>query len=193
MVIQERLYTVDELWELVVANENTEYTYELVEGRIVEMPRLGGVHGELVIWLGHLITNFMENHPNKPLGKLTTETGYHPTDDRGNLLSPDLAFIPTAKIAKPFPEKFVPAMPDLAVEIMSPNDRPRAIKDKVMRYAQLGTSLIWVLDPHERTADVYTVQADGSLRYQFVDHDGTLDGGDVLPGLTLPLTTIFRD
>ena len=78
--------------------------------------------------------------------------------------------------------------PDLAIEILSPSNRPADVQEKIVDYLEAGVRLIWILDPHARTAAVYQPRRD-----PFIVREGaTLDGSDVLPGLSLPLADLFR-
>ena len=79
--------------------------------------------------------------------------------------------------------------PDLAVEIISKNDRPGELARKRRDYFASGTKLIWIVDPDERTVEVFT-NVDESTTLTASD---TLTGGNVLPGYELVLTELFDD
>jgi Uma2 family endonuclease len=85
------------------------------------------------------------------------------------------------------PQGFIRGAPDLAVEILSPNDDPIEIQQKVRDYLEAGSRLVWVVAPRPRTVTVY--RADGSAR--LVREPEALDGEDVLPGFVLPLAELF--
>ena len=77
--------------------------------------------------------------------------------------------------------------PDLAVEVLSPDDRPREVRDKVADWLSAGTLLVWVVDPIKETARVY--RADGSESE--IGADGALDGETVLPGFVCELRSVL--
>ena len=77
--------------------------------------------------------------------------------------------------------------PDLAVEILSPSDRPGEVLEKVADWLRAGTRLVWVLDPNRAIAHVH--RADGSIT--IVHTEGALDGEDVLPGFSCPLAEVL--
>ena len=79
---------------------------------------------------------------------------------------------------------FLELAPDLAVEVLSPGDRPGEVRQKVLDWLEAGVGLIWVVDPESMTARVY--RPDGSVME--VDSGGVLSGEDVLPGLVCPLS-----
>lgn len=82
--------------------------------------------------------------------------------------------------------EFAPA-PDLAVEVLSPDDRERDLFDKVGEYLSAGVRLVWVVDPVKATAVVFRSLTD----VRRIERDGTLDGEDVLPGFSCPLAQIL--
>ena len=105
----------------------------------------------------------------------------------GNKRSPDVSFVAAGRLDtetnRPFPE----LAPDLAVEVVSPSDRPRQILDKVGEYLQAGVRLVWVIEPKKRQATAYR----GLTDVRVIDAAGSLDGEDVLPGFTCRLADIL--
>lgn len=188
MSIQQREYTVDDVWELSHNRKNDEIDYELIHGRLIEVTLPGGIQGKLTAKLAYFIGRFMDEHQ---MGVVTVETGYHPPDDRKTLLAPDVAFISKARMPDPFPEKYVPVMPDLAIEIMSPTDSLKDIREKAAIYLQNGTQLVWIVLPHERGVDVCRSSEGNRLNIEFVGSDGELSGESVLPEFTLKVSKLF--
>ena len=76
---------------------------------------------------------------------------------------------------------------ELAVEILSPSNRPGEMARKRREYFAAGTRLVWQIDPRKRTAQAFTAPRVSTR----LDESQTLDGGDVLPGFTLPLRDLF--
>lgn len=83
--------------------------------------------------------------------------------------------------------QYLRAAPDLTVEILSPRQHARRFADKLHFYLRHGVRLVWVIDPRAETVTVYTPSDDGVL----LRAGDTLDGGDVLPGLRVPVADIF--
>ena len=77
--------------------------------------------------------------------------------------------------------------PDLAVEVLSPDDRPGEVLQKVADWLNAGVRLVWVVDPRRRIARVY--RPDG-VDSQLTERDA-LDGEDVLPGLAIPVGDVL--
>jgi Uma2 family endonuclease len=55
--------------------------------------------------------------------------------------------------AKALPHEKRPILlkPDLVVEVLSPDDRPGEILEKIADYAAAGVPYIWIIDPYQRT------------------------------------------
>jgi Uma2 family endonuclease len=158
--------------------------YELVDGEIRVSPA-GFRHGTVCVRLAARLGSFVEGHA---LGAVTdSSTGFRLPG--GNIRCPDLAFVAKGRFAEDqLPEGFSPVAPDLAVEVLSPEDRSRQVLDKVGEYLDAGVRLVWVLDPRAAKALVYRSLTD----VREVSHNGVLDGEDVLPGVRCPLRDLFQ-
>lgn len=77
--------------------------------------------------------------------------------------------------------------PDLAIEVLSPDDRAGNVLDKVDFYLRIGVPLIWVADPEGRSVTVYR-PGDAP---RFLREPATLDAAPVLPGFELSLEELF--
>lgn len=188
MVVQQRLYTVDDVWEFVHQPENDNIHFELIDGELFRMAPPGLEHGDLAVKFAYNIMRFVQEHD---LGIVTVETGYHPRDSRVTLLSPDVAFLSKARIPQSDPQKYAPVMPDLAVEILSPSDSLRQIRRKAAIYLDNGTRLLWIVMPKEKGVDVCRAGEGAGLQIDFVGQDGVLYGENVLPGFELDLKLLF--
>jgi Uma2 family endonuclease len=80
-------------------------------------------------------------------------------------------------------------VPSLVVEVLSKTNTRGEIAGKLKEYFFAGVQLVWVIDPRARTAAAYTAPDEKTD----IPTGGALDGGEVLPGLTLPLTSLFAD
>ena len=187
IAIQQQLYTVDDVWDLAHQPDNVNH-YELIEGELFEMPPPGYAHGRLAVLIAHYILSFVQA---QELGEVTVESGYHPPDGRHTLLSPDVAFLSKAKAPHPFWGKYIPVMPDLAIEILSPTDTLRQVRRKAALYLQHGTQLVWIVLPTEKGVDVCRSVDGARLNIEFVGQEGRLSGEKVLPGFELELERLF--
>lgn len=183
MVTKARV-TAQDLWRMGEGDVRR----ELVDGEVIEMAPVGGLHGLIVGKISRKLAEFVE--PQGSGMVLVGDVGFVlalPTDPE-RVRAPDVAFISTARLSEGrLPEGFISGAPDLAVEVLSPSDNPVDVQQKVRDYLDAGARLVWVLAPQAKTATAY--RADGSAR--LLREQDVLEGEDVLPGLTIPLTEIF--
>jgi Uma2 family endonuclease len=185
MAVQGKLYTGDDLWE-ISHQTGGQKRFSLIRGVIIEMSPTGAVHGLVAAWLLHLIMSFVYEHD---LGDVTAaETGYVLfAGPPQTILAPDVGFVAKARRLPPT-EKYYPTYPDLAVEVVSPGDKPKEVSDKVELYLQYGTQLVWVVYPDPRLVHVH--RPGQATEVLGVDHE--LDGGMVLPGFKLMVSDVFK-
>ncbi len=181
MELKQRLYDVDDLWELYCQRENDHLRFELIDGEIIEMSGPGVLHGRIEIRLGRYLDIFAEENN---LGIVTGAVGYYPADDRYNLLLPDVAFISFENAPVPVPEKFMPTMPDLAVEIKSPSNTLVEVREKAERYLRMGTALVWIILPAQESVEIHPPA-------ETLGIGDSLSGEDILPGFELELRRLF--
>lgn len=161
-----------------------EGSWELVDGELVEVSPNAGNSGWISGRLFSRIERFVDAHQ---LGwAFPPETGFILFNDRATVRSPDGAFIRGDRLAGPS-ASFVPVAPDLAVEVLSPTDRRSEARAKVTMYLQAGVELVWLVDPANSTITVF--RADGS--HEVLRIGDSLDGGDVLPGFSIPVSDLF--
>jgi Uma2 family endonuclease len=78
-------------------------------------------------------------------------------------------------------------VPDLAVEVVSPNDEFSDVPAKVREYFDYGVRRVWVIAPEERQVYVY----ESPTQVHILPVTGTLSDGDLFPGFALPLASLF--
>lgn len=188
MVLRQRIYDIDDLWQLVHQADNDAIRYELIDGELIEMSPPGGRHGQLQVRLGHFLYTFAEANE---LGIVTVESGYHPPDNRLTLLSPDVAFVSHARAPQPFPEKYIPLMPDLAIEVVSPSNSRKEVNRKTQIYLSNGSQLVWIVQPRRECVEVCRRNEKHGMTRKIVAANETLSGEHVLPGFELELNRLF--
>jgi len=73
------------------------------------------------------------------------------------------------------------------VEILSPDQHLPHFLDKIQFYLLYGVRLLWIVDPATRTITIQVPNQEGRV----LTTSDTLDGGDVLPGLSVAVGEIF--
>lgn len=175
------LMTAEELRQLRLPNTRT----ELVKGVLVVREPAGYEHGAVAMKLALAVGRFLEGHP---LGHLVAaETGFRLASDPDTVRAPDVGFVSRARHPTPAPRGFAPFAPDLAIEVLSPDDRPGEVLAKAGDWLDAGTRLVWVVDPVRRLARVYRADGTESL----VVESDALDGEDVLTGFRHPLADVL--
>jgi Uma2 family endonuclease len=176
--------TAQDLWRLGEGDVRR----ELVDGEVVEMAPVGGVHGQITGRVSRRLAEHMERHGGGEV--LVGDVGFvlNLPHDPERVRAPDVAFVSSQKLpGGRLPHGFLSSAPDLAVGVLSPSDNPIDIQQKVRDYLEAGARLVWVVAPQAKTVTVY--RADGSAR--LLREQDSLEGEDVLPGLSIPLTDVF--
>lgn len=181
MAVQARV-TVEEFEAIADLPENRDKRLEFVGGEIVEV-----VSNNYASLIGARFLIEIGIHVK------AHKLGYVTGADGGNKVSgerymADVGFISIARQPQPSRESWNSNAPDLAVEVVSPTDRPKDITDKVANYVAAGT-VVWLVYPDEKQVKVYEP---GQPVKTFTVKD-EMDGGRVLPGFKLSLKDIFAE
>ncbi len=182
MTTETNLLTADDLLRL----HSKGVRGELIQGVLCETMSTGVEHGEIVMELGRHLGNFVV--PRR-LGRLIgSDSGIRLERAPDTVREPDVAFISADRM--PLGERitaYSDVVPDLVVEIVSPNDDSDNVFNKARMWLSFGVRLVWVVQPETRSVEVHRSGA----AVVVVREDGQLDGLDVLPGFTCPVASIF--
>lgn len=171
--------------DVIAARGKDKSLCELIDGVLVEK-----AIGAYESWLaGEILAILREFALKYDLGVVFGEAGMLQLFP-GQVRIPDTCFISWSQLpGRMLPREAVPALhPDLAVEVLSQSNTRAEMQRKLNDYFQAGTRLVWYLDPERREMTVLRSPVEMSV----VAFEGVLDGGDVLPGLQLPVAQIFR-
>jgi Uma2 family endonuclease len=180
---------VDDLDELTLARMDPDAAkfYEVVDGQIEENPPMGARESILASFLHELLAPFSRS---TRLGRVVTETLFLLDRSRRLKRRPDVAFVSakrwSLKREAPGTESW-DVIPDLAVEVISKSNSANAVASKIEEYFQAGVRLVWVIYPATNKIYVY----DSPTRVRILELGDELDGGDVIPGFRVPLSTLF--
>jgi Uma2 family endonuclease len=99
-----------------------------------------------------------------------------------------VSFVASGRFAEDqVPDDWGSVAPDVAVEVISPGDRPRHVLDEVGEYLEAGVRLVWVIHRRYVRAAVYRSISD----VRELERDGVLEGEDVIPGFRLALRDVL--
>jgi len=152
--------------------------YELVDGRLVER--------KMSIWssyvagvIFHLLNSYCLEHR---LGWVLPEgTSFRCFPALpGRVRKPDVAFIRLQRLSleQATTEGHCPIAPDLAVEVVSPNDTTYETDEKVREFLDAGVPLVWVVNPEQRTVEIHRATGTGTI----LRENDEIGGEDVIPG-----------
>lgn len=178
-----RLMSVEEF--LALPDDGCQY--DLIRGELNTMPGSGFDHSDIGLGLGGALRAFARQHG---LGRVTGADGaYILNHETRTVLVPDAAFVRTDRLPPPGERtKVLEIVPDLVVDVASPNDSANVIAEKVREYLDAGVRLVWVVLPKRRMVQVFTPDRTSRLLYE----DDFVDGGDVLPGFQMRVGEIFE-
>jgi Uma2 family endonuclease len=121
--------------------------HELVDGELVEVSGNTLIHNRLRDELIKMLSALVDQHM---LGQVISEQEF---DFSGNAHGPDVSFVSATKLPLLNPKLRVQrCVPDLAIEIVSQNDKFEALMKKAVRYRRCGTKEVWVFSIEMREA-----------------------------------------
>lgn len=155
------------------------------KGQLILMPPTGWETGNRNIGLASQVDNWARQDSSGLA--FDSSTGFRLPD--GAIRSPDVAWVLKSRVEaiSPDPDKFLPLCPDFVIELRSANDRLSDLQDKMQEYLDNGLLLGWLIDPQNRTVEIYRQAQPTETR----PLSGILSGDPILPGFQLNLSKIF--
>lgn len=185
------LYTRDEYASFVRQAESNgdDTTYELVWGEVIAKSGTSLQKG----WISAQVLGFLGMFLRlNPIGIPLAPANYHLPNDPHNDRVPDVSFIRTDRNLPTIEQGSAPFIPDLAVEVKSDGNTYKELREKASYFLNGGARLVWLVYPARREVEVCTLAAGGGLHIQTLNGEGAvLNGGDVIPGFSLPLRDLF--
>jgi Uma2 family endonuclease len=176
-------HTPEELLEMADGHR-----YELIDGKLVKR-NMGAESSEVAANAIRIVGLHVYSHK---LGKVfATDCGYQIfSDDPNKVRCPDGSFIAKGRLPdNRTPRGHIRIFPDLAVEVVSPNDVAEEVEGKRLAFLRAGTRLLWVIYPETRTVHVYRQAG----RFAILSDADELSGEDVLPGFVCRVAELFED
>ena len=177
-----KIWTDDELMSLPDGNR-----YELINGELIDMGNSGALHGYICSILVMALMNYIL--PRKLGIVLDSSTAF--AMKNGNKRSPDISFVSKAKLQglEELPDGFLDGSPDLAIEVLSPNNTIAEIHQKLVEYFENGSRLVWVINLKQHYVLVYRSAKEPD---RLLKQSDSLDGEEVIAGFTMPLSELFQ-
>ncbi|HVE73018.1 MAG TPA: Uma2 family endonuclease [Thermoanaerobaculia bacterium] len=148
MTVDIRAFTADELLRM----PDDGWRYELVEGELRKMSPSGADHGSIA---ARIAARMLVHVEEQRLGGrvYVAETGFQLSRDPDTVLAPDAAYVVPERVVNT--PKYFPGAPDIAVEVISPNDLYTEVAEKTACYLAAGTSAVVIVDPRRFTVQVH--------------------------------------
>lgn len=155
---------------------------ELIHGEIIELSPVGPFHGYITTFIANALTPYAATHRG---AVLSGDVGFIWSSD--TVRAPDVAYLDEAgRLAMPR-RGFMPLPPVLAVEVVSPTDHWTDVRRKVRGWLEYGAAMVWVVDPEDETVEIHQP----GMPVQELTSTGTIGGGGALPGLVIPVKSLF--
>jgi Uma2 family endonuclease len=182
MALTGRRMTAVELWNL----PDDGLRHELIFGELRTMAPSGGEHGSVT---SNIHGSLFLHLRSKRLGRLfAAETGFLLARDPDLVRAPDVAFVRRERAqAVGRVRGYWPGAPDLAVEVVSPNDRPAEVTEKIRAWLAHGTQMVVAVYPDSRQVFVHRP---GRAPEELLETD-VLDGQEVVPGWRVAVRNFF--
>jgi Uma2 family endonuclease len=178
-----KLHSPDEFERFIAQPGNRDRHFELIEGEIVEKAMPTEEHSVIAgVFLGEFYIYARE----RGLGLPGPEARFRVTGDKRNTRQPDVSMVldPDA----PITDKGASAqVPDVIVEIKSPDESIDALRDKAKYYIENGARLVILTFPKQKIIEVCRPDQPTEM----LTVEDTLEGYDVLPGFALPVAKLF--
>lgn len=182
MVHETPILTAAQFDEWAVRPENIERNFELINGEIVEKMVSDPDASMITMFLGGLLSVYVLQ---RKLGRVTgPDGGYHVGQNR---YIPDVGFIRQSRMPKNYEKGYIPAAPDLAIEVMSPTDSLKALHRKISHYLAANI-VVWAIYPQEYEIEVHVP----GQPVRVLGINDTLSGGDLFKDFSIAVKTIFE-
>src|SRR6185369_11531255 len=147
MAVRKKIFSAADFDEFIEMPENRDLRFEFIDGEIIELPS-NPYSSEVAMNSAFFLKQYGRQHN----GHVTGEgAGYMVAGAR---LSADVAYVSKARQPELAQRGYNPIPPDLAVEVVSPTDKPKDIQRKLQLYAEAGV-LVWMIYPKRKQIEVH--------------------------------------
>lgn len=166
--------------------------FELVRGRVVELPMPHKQHGKVCARFAKALMIHVDDHD---LGHvMINDTSVQVAVDPDSVRGADVMYISYDRLPRgPVPAGPDPSVPELAAEVVSPSNTWTDLIAKVDEYLAAGVIVVVVIDPDTRTATAYRkLNGHGDDGGKVFNAGDDLTLPDILPGFSVPVRKLFE-
>jgi Uma2 family endonuclease len=180
-----RPIATDEFYEWCHRPENRNRRFELEHGRVVELPRRGERHGVVCHNVNYLLGGYLRQRRK---GRVcANDTGLILARDPDTVRGPDVFLYDQSQPYEQLNSRYSEEVPQLVVEVLSPNDNWGKVLRRVAEFLQRGVAVVWVIDPENHTA---TVLLPNQLP-QVLEENDEITGAPAFPDLRCRVADLF--
>jgi Uma2 family endonuclease len=158
--------------------------HELNAGELLTLPPVKSLHSLVALAVLEVLQQHLQKHG---ASRAIPETGFILSRDPLTIRQPDISVLSRERIRAANLDSYFDGAPELAVEVVSPSDSAEDLEIKTKQYLQSGARQVWILYPKTQTVHVFSSGAAALI----LDRDQTLEGGDLLPGFSVPVASLF--
>jgi Uma2 family endonuclease len=177
--------TAEDFYDWLYRPESEDRLFELVRGRIVEMPLRGELHGFVCAKASHLLATHVWQH--RQGYACSNNTGVIVSRNPDTVRRPDVIYFADKTTLDETRRAFAAQAPALAVEVLSPEDSVGQVLGRVADLLRAGTQLVWVVEPEDQCVYVYSFAGP----FFMLAREEELTGGDALPDFRCKVADLF--
>ena len=181
---QERYYTYEEYLE--ITRENDGILFEYIDGEIYAMASPSTRHGDISTKLAGYLSQFLRGR--------TCKVFHSPVDVKFNFLNKKITIIPDILVVcdkSKIKNDGIHGAPDFIIEVLSPSNSTHDTITKLKWYRLAGVREYWIVDPIEKTVQVYVLENGKYINISYSDDD--IIPVHVLEGCEINLAEVFHD
>jgi Uma2 family endonuclease len=154
--------------------------WELLGGELIAVSSATLKHQKFGFKIQTLLSSHIRNR-----GEVASDVEFALSDD--TRVRPDVfVLLPSTARRLDLDRIPIPGAPDLAIEVISPTERPSESSEKVRAYLRSGVAEVWQVDPKSRTVEIH--RNSGTVTLDSTAHVTS----PLLPGFSSPVAAFFE-
>jgi Uma2 family endonuclease len=178
--------TAEEFFDFANLAENRDRHLDLIEGRVVESPLRGEQHGfvcangvfQLSRYLQRLKTGYV----------CSNNVGFVLERNPDTVIGPDICLFLESRKFKELELNWPKQLPNLIIEVLSPNDRQAMMRKRVNKFLEKGVGMAWLVDPEAQALTIFLPNRNAAL----LERDDEMMGLKLLPDFRCKVAAFFK-